>query len=69
MTNLIVVILCHAAAVARVKLYTPFMATVVVFLIVGSMIGTNVAGERAVSVVPTRSTLHWRAVAQLEIAG
>ncbi|PNW75582.1 hypothetical protein CHLRE_12g532500v5 [Chlamydomonas reinhardtii] len=31
------------AAVARVKLYTPFMATVVVFLIVGSMIGTNVA--------------------------
>ncbi|KAG2438753.1 hypothetical protein HXX76_005297 [Chlamydomonas incerta] len=31
------------AAVARVKLYTPFLATVVVFLIVGSMIGTNVA--------------------------
>ncbi|GFR44023.1 hypothetical protein Agub_g5179 [Astrephomene gubernaculifera] len=31
------------AAVARVKLYTPFLATVVVFFIVGSMIATNVA--------------------------
>ncbi|KXZ51318.1 hypothetical protein GPECTOR_13g805 [Gonium pectorale] len=31
------------SAVARVKLYTPFLATVVVFLIVGSMIATNVA--------------------------
>lgn len=31
-------------AVARVKLYTPFMATVVVFLIVGSMIATNQVG-------------------------
>ncbi|GLI66102.1 hypothetical protein VaNZ11_009708 [Volvox africanus] len=31
------------AAVARVKLYTPFLATVVVFFIVGSMIAANVA--------------------------